>query len=169
ARRRPPRARLKERLQTRVYPYLLACAGGSLNGGRPVQPGQIEMVYWFPAFPGEPERFAYSAAQMETDGAYLAQLVDEITARAAQAAVAASPTAAAQAAGAAQPAGGGQPAPSSGAFPLTARPERCAYCVYRSLCQRGERAGGPEDEDDLLDDPGPAGRIDFEQVGEIAF
>ncbi len=61
SRHRPPRRWLAERLQTRVYPYLLLHAGVDLNGGRPLAPEQIEMVYWFAGFPDRPERFVYSA------------------------------------------------------------------------------------------------------------
>ena len=78
ARKRPRRERLAERLQTRVYPYLLVQAGAALNGGEPFEPEQVEMVYWFAEFPDQPERFPYSQAAFNTDQAYLGELVDTI-------------------------------------------------------------------------------------------
>ena len=82
AERRPARTRLAARLQTIVYPYLLVLAGAHLNGGTPVKPEQVEMVYWFAEDPANPERFPYSAEQYARDGEHLAALVDEIKARA---------------------------------------------------------------------------------------
>jgi CRISPR/Cas system-associated exonuclease Cas4 (RecB family) len=140
SRRRPRRRWLAGRLQTRVYPYLLVRAGAHLNDGQPLQPEQVEMVYWFADFPADPERFAYDAAQYEADGVYLATLIEEIERL------------------------GGE------GFPLTARKRRCRYCIYRSLCRRGVAAGvfeeaeaeaEPEDEFDIS--------LDFEQIAEVEY
>jgi len=78
SRRRPNRKYLAERLQTKVYPYLLVLAGDHLNGGQPLAPEQVEMVYWFADFPEDPARFPYSSAQYEADEAYLTSLVGQI-------------------------------------------------------------------------------------------
>jgi len=78
SRKRPKRRWLAERLQTRVYPYLLVRAGAHLNGGQPLAPEQVEMVYWFTEFPQDPARFPYNAAQYEADEAYLPSLVERI-------------------------------------------------------------------------------------------
>lgn len=81
SRRKPPRSRLETMLQTIVYPWLLVEAGAYLNGGQPIQPEQVEMVYWFTAEPDSPERFAYSLAQHERSSTYLGDLIREIGAR----------------------------------------------------------------------------------------
>ena len=78
SRRRPRREWLAERLQTKVYPYLLVRAGAHLNDGQPLAPEQVEMVYWFANFPDDPAHFVYDAAQYEADEAYLASLVERI-------------------------------------------------------------------------------------------
>ena len=138
--RRPRPKWLAERLQTRVYPFVLARAGSHLNGGRPIQPEQIEMVYWFANFPEDSERFHYDTAQFEADARHLASLIEEIAAL------------------------------GEDDFPLTAREQRCRYCVYRSLCQRGVRPGAldeAEDETDWGDDFEIA--LDFEQIAEIEY
>ncbi len=161
SRRKPRRAWLAERLQSRVYPYLLVRAGAGFNGGQPIPPENVTMIYWFPAHPEQPEGFPYSAEKYAEDEAHLARLVESIT-RQAQAW-----TQEVQALG--RP--GDWPSwLQSGAFPLTEREERCAYCVYRSLCQRGERAGPLEQGEMAAEAEAiPEIALDFEQIAEIEF
>lgn len=122
--RRPKKNSLAERWQTHLYPYLLVRAGGLLNQGQPVAPPDVSMVYWFAAFPDDPEVFAYNQAKFERDQAELEGLLGEIQSL--------------------------QP----DEFPLTANLRRCDYCQYRSLCDRGVAAGSLIGEDplDLQDD-----------------
>lgn len=56
-------------------------------------------------------------------------------------------------------------------FPLTDDLRACAFCRYRSLCNRGVIAGDFRDETLMMgeDDGGWALEIDFDQIGEIAF
>jgi hypothetical protein len=129
---------LAERLQTRLYRYLLVRSGAALNGGQPIAPEAIEMVYWFTNFPAQPERFVYSPQTYQDDEAYLGDLITTIGRLGEQ------------------------------GFPLTDDTRRCAYCVYRSLCERGVRAG----EMQAADEEGGGGldfTFDFEQVAEIEF
>lgn len=108
---KPRRAWLEGRLQTRIYPYLLARAGAWLAGGEALAPANIEMVYWFAGFPEEPERFPYNQQKFARDEKALGRLVAEIeSARADQ-------------------------------FPMTEDEKACRLCVYRSLCERGTGAG----------------------------
>lgn len=79
--RKTSRQRLQDRLQTHVYPYVLAHAGAHLNGGTPIQPEQIEMVYWFTADPDNPERFEYGIAQHMMNANMLEDLAGEIERR----------------------------------------------------------------------------------------
>jgi len=139
-RQRRGRRWLDERLQTRVYPFLLVRAGAHLNEGRALEPPQVEMVYWFAAFPDEPERFLYGEKRYGEDGVYLHSLIEEIA---------------------------GQ---TEDEFQRTADEERCKFCSYRSLCQRGIRAGDflqaeevREAEEDLEI------FLDFDQIAEIEF
>jgi CRISPR/Cas system-associated exonuclease Cas4 (RecB family) len=74
-RTKPDRASLLRRLQTRVYPYVLAKSEPSLV------PESIEMVYWFAEYPSEPEVLAYDSAQFSDDEIYLYRLMSEIEAR----------------------------------------------------------------------------------------
>ncbi len=79
--KRPKREDLARRMQTLVYPYVLAQAGTQLNGGQPLQPEQIEMIYWFAEEPKRPERFAYDAFQLTQDEQVLDHLIEEISTR----------------------------------------------------------------------------------------
>jgi hypothetical protein len=144
SRQRPRRAWLSQWMQTRVYPYLLVRAGAHLNGGQPFVPEQVEMVYWFANYPADPEQIAYHTAQYETDGVYLTSLIEEIRDRGTE------------------------------NWPLTPQEKRCTYCPYRSLCERGQRAGALEEmdlESEMADefDPTAGLEIDFEQIAEIEY
>ena len=138
ARKRPRRPWLADRWQTRVYPYLLARAGADLNQGRPILPDRIEMVYWFADFPAQPERFVYTAAAFEKDQSELSDLTATIHRLAAD------------------------------QFPLTDNEKRCVYCEYRSLCERGIRAGAI-DEQSLDEVEIGLVDLDLEQIAEIEF
>ncbi|MFN8411260.1 MAG: PD-(D/E)XK nuclease family protein [Anaerolineales bacterium] len=78
-RKRPKNEWLATRWQTRVYRALLVNAGMHLNNGKPFEPEQIEMIYWFADFPSEPARFAYNTAQFKRDWDALLRIADEIT------------------------------------------------------------------------------------------
>lgn len=78
-RKRPKNEWLAIRWQTRVYRALLVQAGAHFNNGKPFEPEQIEMIYWFTDFPTEPARFIYKADQYKRDWDALTKLADEIT------------------------------------------------------------------------------------------
>jgi CRISPR/Cas system-associated exonuclease Cas4 (RecB family) len=131
---------LSDRLQTRVYPYLLVRGGAHLNDNRALEPGQVEMVYWFANFPDRPEVFEYGLERYREDEVYLSSLIEEIENLAEE------------------------------EFQLTADKKRCDFCPYRSLCQRGVLAGdlGQAMEDweaemelDIS--------LDFDQIAEIEY
>jgi CRISPR/Cas system-associated exonuclease Cas4 (RecB family) len=148
SRKRTKRKYLAERLQTKVYPYLLVRAGAHLNGGQPLAPEQVKMIYWFADYPDDPAHFSYDKAQYEADRAYLTSLVEEITGLALSL--------------------------SNGLgdvdFPLTTQEQRCKFCPYRSLCQRGVKAGSLDEIEDEAD-AGDAFDVvlDFDQIAEIAY
>jgi CRISPR/Cas system-associated exonuclease Cas4 (RecB family) len=77
-RKRPRNEWLSARMQTRVYRALLVQAGAHLNNGKPFEPEQIEMIYWFADFPEEPARFPYTSAQFQRDWDTLLKLSDEV-------------------------------------------------------------------------------------------
>jgi CRISPR/Cas system-associated exonuclease Cas4 (RecB family) len=136
SRKRPRRQWLADRLQTRVYPYLLIQAGAFLNAGKPFEPQQVEMVYWFANFPDQPERFPYSTSAFQADRDYLVEMAATI----------------------------GRLTPDD--FSLTSDVRHCAYCVYRSLCERGDEAGSLAGFDALQDE---IPLLDFDQTLEIEY
>lgn len=140
SRNRPKRQWLESRLQTRAYPYVLVHAGVSLNQGQPVQPEQVEMIYWFAAHPGEIERFAHDPNAQQASDAYLTSLVDTILAL------------------------------KEEEFHLTADEKRCTFCIYRSLCNRGISAGRGEGFDDgYIEESENVIALDFDQIAEIEY
>jgi hypothetical protein len=136
---RPKRSTLLERLQTHVYPYLLAQAGAALNNGRGIDPGAIQMIYWFTEPGDPPEYIPYSLSQCQSDGQYLLSLVNEIGR------------------------GGFEECERcSSETP-------CRYCVFRSLCDRGTQAGALTGAEDYDPDAETTLDFDLEQIGEIRF
>jgi hypothetical protein len=88
-------------------------------------PGTVSMIYWFAQYPDQPIALPYDAAQYADDERFLGGLIDEIAARADR-------------------------VDGSNEWDKTPDERKCAYCVYRSLCQRGVHAGTLDaDENDL--------------------
>jgi CRISPR/Cas system-associated exonuclease Cas4 (RecB family) len=79
--KRPKDAWMSARMQTKVYCALLVESGKHLNFGKPFDPEQIEMIYWYADFPDEPSKFTYNTTQYKHDRDRLTQLVSEITAK----------------------------------------------------------------------------------------
>jgi hypothetical protein len=121
-------------MQTRVYPFLLAALSAQSNSEFKLTPDQIEMIYWYPAFPDSAVQFAYSNSQFLEDEKYLLAMIQEI-----------------------------EHLNESG-FTKTENERLCSYCRYRSLCNRGISAGNRHDSDDLQTDDESAFDIDFDQI-----
>jgi CRISPR/Cas system-associated exonuclease Cas4 (RecB family) len=119
--RRPGRTVLEHRLQTHVYPFVASEAASGLTG-LAVEPGQVEMLYWFAAFPLQPETFRYTAAHRDQDEDRLSGMIHEIASCRQE------------------------------VYPLTASDRTCRYCVYRSLCERQVDAPPWDEADDDVDE-----------------
>lgn len=136
----PKRQWLADRIQTHVYPYVLAGAATSLLDGGQIDPEQIEMVYWFANQPDQVERFVYDVKSYQEDGRFLSNLISDISLKV-------------------------EPI-----FPLTPNIKLCLYCRYRSLCNRGITAGDLQHlEGEFETDDDEEISIDFDQIGEIEF
>ncbi len=146
--RRPDRATLRDRLQTRVYPYLLVRAGALLNAGQRFRPEQVSMVYWFANFPEMPEWYNYDDDKYGSDHDLLSELIAEIAGRLDE---------------------------RHGDALLLSTDQRrtCRYCEYRSLCRRGVEAGLLHKRQDVSADHIAESMLeldfDFEQVAEIDY
>ena len=77
AQRLPKTTTLNARIQSRVYPFVLAREISSISL-KTWQPGQIKMIYWQAQYPGQVHAIAYTQEMFEADLAYLTHLVDEI-------------------------------------------------------------------------------------------
>jgi hypothetical protein len=132
--KRPRDEWMAARLQTRVYRAMLIQAGATLNGGYPIHPEQIEMIYWYADYPSEPARFPYKPNQYSRDWDALTGLINEIG--------------------------------NHRHFPLTDDEKKCAYCPYRSYCNRGDKAGIM---DEIAETELAGEDINFEQIAEIEF
>jgi CRISPR/Cas system-associated exonuclease Cas4 (RecB family) len=137
----PKRKWLADRLQTHVYPYVLASAAAATLSGYQVDPDQIEMIYWFTNQPEQPERFSYNLSAYEADAKYLDNMISTISRK------------------------------SEDIFPLTPDVKRCLFCTYRSLCDRGVKPGALKNMEEWQEsEPASQDvSIDYDQVGEIEF
>jgi len=137
----PKRKWLSDRMQTHVYPFLLTRAAAALTGVGPADPGQIEMIYWFTNHPDQPERFGYNSSAYEADDRYLGNLSTTINQK------------------------------SEPIFPLTPDVKHCLFCVYRSLCDRGEKPGEMHQLEEWQESWPSSEEVslDYDQIGEIEF
>ena len=148
SKRRADVSTLRHRLQSIVYPYVLVEASAGLPWG-PVRPEQVEMRYWFTAAPGQPVTLRYDAAQHAANHARLQRLLADIL-------------------------GGGSEADFSKVADTPANRSRfCAFCIYRSRCNRGAAAGDLDDLGDAEDffavDLDKALEFTLDDVEELAF
>jgi hypothetical protein len=54
-------------------------------------------------------------------------------------------------------------------FPLTEDDKKCAYCPYRSYCDRGGKAGALDGSDAEMETAAAEFNLNFEQIAEIEF
>jgi CRISPR/Cas system-associated exonuclease Cas4 (RecB family) len=147
SRRRTEAPNLRRRLQSQVYPYLLVEASASLPWG-PIAPEQVEMRYWFTAAPDEPVILRYDRSQHATNHALLHRLVAQIVA------------------------GQSEVDFAKVADTEANRARFCAYCAYRSRCDRGILPGelnDVADSEEMIHDADTLLEIRLEDVPEVAF
>jgi hypothetical protein len=148
ARRRSDPSTVRQRIQSVVYPFVLVEASASLPWG-PVRPEQVEMRYWFAAAPTQPIVFRYDAAQHDANRQFLQQLLAAIVA------------------------GDGEASFPKVLDTETNRRRLCAYCIYRSRCNRGQAAGDLDALDDAEEffavDVDKALEFTLDDVVELAF
>lgn len=139
SKRRTPRENLLAHPQTRLYRWMAVVATQEWLDGNVVQPDQVTMTYWFTSDPSSPEILAYSSSAFTADEHYLREVIDNISQR------------------------------GEDDFEMTSEIRTCQFCQYRSLCDRGIKAGvdvGELDED-MLEAAQPI--IDMSQIDEVAF
>ena len=138
-RRRSPGPWLRGRMQTKVYPWVLVEAGSSFNSNQAIDPGCVEMVYWFAEFPMQAEHVSYDAHTFSSDGAYLTALITDMKAL------------------------------SLDGYVKTENRRSCRVCGYRSLCWEDVRAGPWSEAGDVEGGWSALEDIDVESVTPIPF
>lgn len=132
---------LDKRLQTHLYPFIFCQAGADIFEIDGISPNSIEMHYWYPLNTYPPEVFPYSDKKNSSVKSEIKKLVNQINSTL-----------------------------SKGInFPLTEDHSSCLYCEFRSLCNRGIKAGTFDnlllvEQEDLSNV-----QFDLEQVSEIEF
>lgn len=104
-----------------------------------LQHQDLSMAYWFPGFPENTIAWEHSAAIHTKSRAMLSKLISEISQK------------------------------EPGGFEKTYNDRSCAFCHYRSLCERGIEAGSNEDVESETKSNLMVDGLDFDQVDEIAF
>lgn len=130
----PRRDWLAKRAQSFVYPYVVARCSAALTGGQSVDPEELHMTYWYPEHPGLPVTFEYSEGQYASDEQKLIQLISEISSL-----------------------------EGESQFPKTDELKTCNYCKFRSLCERGGKAGWADEENTIASEEFSFD-IDFESL-----
>lgn len=126
----------QDRMQTLLYPVVAYdSAAKALNMPGSLEPADISLWYWFPAYPEKRLEFPQTPKTIANNRALLENLIREIAVK------------------------------TPGDFAKTSHVERCAFCPYRSLCERGS-AAGYIDEDETLDVDALIANLDFDAPGE---
>jgi CRISPR/Cas system-associated exonuclease Cas4 (RecB family) len=135
----PKRELYLQSIQTFLYPLMVFETRSHIFPSVDfLQQEDISMEYWFPAFPEKTITLEYSRINYDTSHEILSSLINEIAIKA------------------------------PGTFTKTTNDKRCAFCQYRSLCERGIQAGKFEEDDEPADEA-VKDYLDFDQIDEIAF
>jgi hypothetical protein len=132
---RTPAQTLRGKMQSMVYPYVLFDSNQQIYSA-----DKIQLIYWFPEFPANPERMIYSQEEHTEIKSQLLAVIQEIEKT------------------------------KFGNFLLTDNKKLCQFCVYRSLCNRGLRAGTQSEESQVLaDEYSRTAQVDFNAIEEIQY
>lgn len=131
---------LADRIQTRLYRWILSRTGNDLVAGDDIKPEQISMHYWFATHPERPIELLYNQKIYLEDTSFFENLIHEILNK------------------------------DKNEFKRTLDLKKCRYCVYRSHCNRGVQAGDLSAYEDFAQEPEDYKlEIDFDQIAEIQF
>ena len=134
----PKKSTLAMKVQTIMYPYLINETFHEFLAETNLLPENISMRYWYPGSPDEEFIFKYGQSTHEDHHVFLKNIINEILGK------------------------------KKGDFLQTCIINKCGYCQYRSLCDRGIRAANiHEIEDQGLLESGFL--IDFDQLPELSF
>ncbi len=137
----PPRKeRIEKTVQSFLYQYLAFENRQQLFGHTDIGFGDIEMIFWNSIHPNDIVTLPYSEKQHEKNQESLIQIIEKIISL------------------------------PMGKFSKTDNLKKCAYCQYRSLCQRGIKAGlYDQDQDEVLEMDTLISEINFDESAEIPY
>ena len=131
---------LLDRVQTRLYQWMLAKRGNDLIGVNTIEPEQISMQYWFATHPENAINLSYNQKMYQKDTVFFKNLIKEIINL------------------------------EVNEFKRTLDLPKCRFCIYRSHCDRGVQAGELVDYENFFQEPENLPfEIDFDQIAEIQF
>lgn len=140
SRKRPRKDWLMERVQTRIYRFVLTEAGSNLAEQKPAAPEAVTMNYWFAPQPEILVSLPYTQKAYEEDVQFFTALIEEILGR------------------------------EEDHFLKTKDLDKCRYCVFRSHCDRGVGAGDLESFEDFQIEPEDLDEeINFSEIPAIEF
>ena len=126
----PQRKWLHGRMQTKVYPLVLAAK----TDPPVIEPANISMTYWYPVFPDSAVQFSYSEETLRSDRDLISGLIHEIESLTPE------------------------------EFTRTEKTKMCEFCRYRSLCERGSKAGDVRQQEDVEITDASAFDFDFSDL-----
>lgn len=134
---------LNQRIQSILYPFILANAGEELFPAPKISPKDISMTYWFPENPQNEVHLPYSENLYRKHTQKLSKTLDSIQ----------------------------EIFRGNGAWEKTDQLDHCRFCIYRSRCDRGSHPGNLDQYLGLFDDEPEMGldEMDLEQIGEIRY
>ncbi len=136
----PSKEKYLQSVQTSLYTFLAYETRVNIfSQSSESQYQDLAMEYWFPNFPEIKIIHDHSAAIHENSRAMLSSLVSEISQI------------------------------EQGDFKKTSNEKKCAFCQYRSLCERGIQAGANEEAENGTDSDWIPDDLNFDQIDEIAF
>ena len=131
---------LSDHFQTKVYPYVLVSASDRIFPWEKTDPDRVKMIYWFAEYPENPEVFEFDEIEFIKVEEEIRRIIEKID--------------------------GMNPED----FTKTQQQRKCEYCVYRSLCGRGDLAGQHEDTLELYySEKTRELEFDLDQINEIEF
>jgi len=139
--KKPPLSVMSGRVQSNLYPYIFSHSGKDIFSVQNINPDKIQFMYWYPLC-SEPE-LILSCSKEKLDS-YETELTDQLSKITEYQEI-------------------------HEIFPLTTDQRQCAFCVYRSLCERGDTIGNLTDDFDLELDDFSEFILDIDQISELEF
>jgi RecB family exonuclease len=136
----PRRELLAARAQTILYPYLLIEAGQRLFEIPDLSPADLSMCYFYPLSSSPEVIFPYSDDQHKENSEQIRTWIEQLESMI-----------------------------ETDNFPLTGDTARCKLCVFRSICDRGVKAGDVSSIEEIDEEDLSSNHFDFGQIIEIDY